>query len=195
MSFQCISVHFNGISEELVLLVNYRTRQHHCILVQPLYIHQLRHPILAVHSFGQQSLNCVHEACLHVKQNWITQTPISHYFIGSGYLHSEVLCMQSVKHFLDAQRLINIHTAWTNERTATSLIMNDECTKINRPQLYSRAHFATNISRIHTENRNSGRFRWPNGSRDRFPAPVKFCCYYFLRLFWPCSRGGSGLGA
>jgi hypothetical protein len=55
--------------------------------------------------------------------------------IGSGYLHSEVLCMQSVKYFFDTQRLINIHTARTNECTATSLIMSDECTKINRPRL------------------------------------------------------------
>jgi hypothetical protein len=37
------------------------------------------------------------------------------------------------KTFLDAQRLINIHTARTNECTATSLIMYDERTKINRP--------------------------------------------------------------
>jgi hypothetical protein len=39
------------------------------------------------------------------------------------------------KTFLDAQRRINIHTARTNERTATSLIMSDESTKINRPRL------------------------------------------------------------
>jgi hypothetical protein len=34
---------------------------------------------------------------------------------GSGYLHSEVLCMQPVNHFLDAQRLINIHRVRTND--------------------------------------------------------------------------------
>jgi hypothetical protein len=60
------------------------------------------------------------------KYRMLKNTLTCSYINGSGFCTAKSAVHAVCKTFLDAERLINIHTARTNERTATSLIMPDE---------------------------------------------------------------------